>query len=132
MFKNDGGAGNCSTTGATITNSGLINGANSKLVCALVSVPATGAGAVAGTTNITFRAQSVSSGAFDTKVDAVTVNAIHNVTLTPNNAGQAFPGNFVVYTHTITNNGNTTETISFPAGTFLVDSRDGHARGGGR
>ena len=122
LFKNDGGAGNCSTTGATITNSGIINAANSKLICAEVSVPATGAGAVAGTSNITFRAQSAGTGAFDTKVDAVTVNAIRNVVLAPNNAGQAFPGNFVVYTHTITNNGNVTETISFPAGTFLTDS----------
>ncbi len=121
-FKADGGAGNCSTTGATITNSGIINAANSRLICAEVSVPATGAGAVAGTTNITFRAQSSASGAFDTKVDAVTVNTIHNVVLTPNNTGQAFPGNFVVYTHSITNNGNVTETISFPAGTFLTDS----------
>jgi trimeric autotransporter adhesin len=92
------------------------------LICAVVNVPATGAGAVAGTTNITFKAQSSASLALDTKVDAVTVNAIHNVVLTPNNAGQAFPGNFVVYTHTIINNGNTTETISFPAGTFLTDS----------
>ena len=122
LFKNDGGAGNCSTTGATITNSGIINAANSKLVCALVSVPVTGAGAVPGTTNLTFRALSAASGAVDTKVDAVTVNTIHNVVLTPNNAGQAFPGNFVVYTHTITNNGNTTEAITFPAGTFLTDS----------
>jgi trimeric autotransporter adhesin len=121
-FKADGGAGNCSTTGSTITNSGIINAANSRLVCAVVTVPATGAGAAAGTTNITFRAQSAASGAFDTKVDAVTVNTIHNVVLTPNNTGQAFPGNFVVYTHTIANNGNVTETISFPAGTFLVDS----------
>jgi trimeric autotransporter adhesin len=121
-FKADGGAGNCSTTGATITNSGIINAANSRLICAVVAVPASGAGAVAGTTNITFRAQSSASGAFDTKVDAVTVNTIHNVVLTPNNTGQAFPGNFVVYTHSITNNGNVTETISFPAGTFLTDS----------
>jgi trimeric autotransporter adhesin len=122
VFKNDGGAGNCSTTGATITNSGIVNAANSKLVCAVVTVPSTGAGAVAGTTNLTFRAQSSATGAFDTKVDAVTVNTIHNVVLTPNNVGQAFPGNFVVYTHTIANNGNVTETISFPAGTFLTDS----------
>ena len=122
LFKNDGGAGNCSTTGSTVTNSGIINAANSKLICAVVSVPATGAGAAAGTTNLTFRALSAATGAVDTKVDAVTVNVIRNVVLTPNNAGQAFPGNFVVYTHTITNNGNTTETISFPAGTFLTDS----------
>ena len=121
LFKNDGGAGTCATTGATITNSGIINAANSKLVCAVVSVPSTGAGAVAGTTNITFRAQSAATGALDTKVDAVTVNAIHNVVLTPNNTGQAFPGNFVVYTHTLTNNGNVTETMTFP-GSFVADS----------
>ena len=122
-FKADGGAGNCSTTGATITNSGSLNAASSRLVCAVVTVPATGAGAAAGTTNITFRALSAVSGAVDTKVDAVTVNTIRNVVLTPNNTGQAFPGNFVVYTHTITNNGNVAETISFPAGTFLTDSQ---------
>ena len=121
-FKADGGAGNCSTTGATITNSGIINAANSRLICAVVTVSASGAGAAAGTSNITFRAQSSASGAFDTKIDAVTVNTIHNVVLTPNNTGQAFPGNFAVYTHTISNNGNVAETISFPAGTFLVDS----------
>ena len=121
VFKADGGANNCSTTGATISNTGTINSLNAKLVCAVVSVPATGAGAVAVTTNLTFRSLSASSGASDTKVDAVTVNAIHNVVLTPNNAGQAFPGNFVVYTHTITNNGNTPETITFP-GAFLTDS----------
>ena len=122
VFKLDGGAGTCATTGATITNSGTLNNGTSKLVCAVVTVPASGAGAVAGTTNLTFRAVSPSTAAVDTKVDAVTINTIHNVVLTPNNAGQAFPGNFVVYTHTIINNGNTTETISFPAGTFLVDS----------
>ena len=121
-FKADGGVGNCSTTGATITNSGSLNAASSRLVCAVVTVPATGAGAAAGTTNITFRALSAVSGAVDTKVDAVTVNTIHNVVLTPNNTGQAFPGNFVVYTHTITNNGNVTEDITFLAG-FLTDSQ---------
>ena len=121
VFRTDGGAGNCSTTGATITNSGTINAANSLLICAVVSVPASGAGAVAGTTSITFRGQSGASGAFDTKVDAVTVNAIHSIILTPNNTGQAFPGNFVVYTHTLTNAGNETEGITF-VGAFLADS----------
>ena len=121
-FKADGGASNCSTTGASITNSGIINAFNQRLVCAVVTVPATGTGAAAGTTNITFRALSAASGAADTKVDAVTVNTIHNVVLTPNNSGQAFPGNFVVYTHTITNNGNVAEDITFPAG-FLTDSQ---------
>ncbi len=120
-FKADGGAGNCSTTGATITNSGTINAATSLLVCAVVSVPASGAGAAAGTTSVTFRGLSAASLAVDTKVDAVTVNAVEGSVLTPNNTGQAFPGNFVVYSHTLANSGNQTETYTFAAG-FLTDS----------
>lgn len=121
VFKADGGAGNCSTTGATVTNSGTINAANSRLICAVVSVPASGAGALAGTSSIGFRVQSAASGAFDTKVDAVTVNAVDLIVLTPNNTGQAFPGNFVVYTRTLTNAGNKTEDVTF-VGAFLADS----------
>jgi trimeric autotransporter adhesin len=41
--------------------------------------------------------------------------------LAPNNTGQAFPGNFVVYSHTLTNAANATEIYTFPA-TFLTDS----------
>ena len=121
VFKADGGAGNCSTTGATVTNSGTVNAANSLLICAIVSVPTSGAGAAFGTSNVSFRAQSAASGAFDTKVDAVTVNKVDLVVLTPNNTGQAFPGNFAVYTHTLTNAGNATEAITFVGG-FLTDS----------
>lgn len=121
LFKNDGGANNCSTTGATLTNTGVISPSANKLICMVVAVPATGAGALAATTKISFKALSAASGAQDTKTDAVTVNTKRNVTLTPNNAGQAFPSGSVVYTHTISNAGNVDETITFP-GIFMTES----------
>jgi uncharacterized repeat protein (TIGR01451 family) len=69
----------------------------------------------------------------DLKRDQVTVNAVHSVTLTPNNTQQTFPGGSVTYTHVLTNVGNvaySTATLPTPnpitfAGTFLTDSRSG-------
>lgn len=110
-FRNDGGVGDCSTTGATITNTGTINAGASKLVCAVVSVPTTQVPITASP--IYFRALSPVTGVVDTKLDAVTVNTFRNIQMTSDNTGQVFPGGTVVYTHIITNNGNVTEgTVS--------------------
>jgi uncharacterized repeat protein (TIGR01451 family) len=95
-----------------ISNTGSVNGGTAKLVCALIGIPANaGAGAQA----IFFQAKSPTSGALDVKHDQVTVNTIHNVTLTPNGSNQIFPGGSVVYTHILTNNGNVAEPITFTA-----------------
>ncbi len=116
-FKADGGAGNCSTTGATITNTGTVNAGASATVCAVVSVPA---GFAAGTSDLYFRALSPATGAQDTIHDAVNVNAVRSLTYTPNNTGQVFPAGSVVYSHTLTNTGNvlegngTVSTITLP------------------
>jgi uncharacterized repeat protein (TIGR01451 family) len=116
-FKADGGAGNCSTTGATITNTGTVNAGSSAAVCAVVSVPA---GYAAGTPDLYFRILSPATGAQDTIHDAVTVNALRSLTFTPNNTGQTYPGGAVVYSHTLTNTGNVVEgngsvsTITLP------------------
>ncbi len=97
--------------GAVITNTGTINSVGTKLVCAVVSVPPLSAvNTLPGTTSISFRALSPVSGAVDTLTDAVTVNAVHSLNLTPNNIGQAPPGGSVVYSHTLRNSGNVTET----------------------
>ncbi|MDR3454542.1 MAG: hypothetical protein P4L96_17375 [Rhodoferax sp.] len=117
-FKADGGSGNCSTTGATITNTGTVAAGGNATVCAVVSVPA---GFAAGTSDLYFRAQSPATGAQDTIHDAVTVNAVRSLTYTPNGTGQVFPGGSVVYSHILTNTGNVVEgngtasTITLPA-----------------
>ena len=123
-FFNDGGAGTCTSLGTALTNSGPIAAGANKLVCAVVTVPATSSGnAPAGTSNFTFLAQSpVSPSSTDTIVDAVTVAAIHNVSLTPNGAQQTFAGGAVTYTHVLKNSGSGAETVTFPSG-FLTDSQ---------
>lgn len=110
-FRASNGA-DCSAAnlGSVISNTGVVNGTTAKLVCAVVSVPANYA---AGAQAIYFQSKSPTSGALDQIHDQVTVNTIHNVTLTPNGSGQVFPGGSVVYTHNLTNNGNVSEAITF-------------------
>ncbi len=126
VFRADGGANDCSTVGASLTNTGTINAGTARLVCAEVTVPITTSGQAAPATyNLDFTATSaLNGGVSDAKRDAVTVNAVNSVTLTPNNTQQTFPGGSVTYTHVLRNLGNVSETISFAAG-FLTDSRAG-------
>lgn len=98
--------------GTVISNTGVVNGGTAKLVCAVISVPNNYA---AGAQAVYFQAKSPTSGALDQIHDQVTVNTIHNVTLTPNGSNQIFPGGSVVYTHNLTNNGNVSEAITFTA-----------------
>lgn len=102
----DGGVGNCSTLGAVFTNTGMLAPAANQLVCAVVTTIPT---ATPGANPITFTVLSPSSGASDTKAEVVTVNTVRSITLTPPNAGQVFPGGSIVYSHTLTNNGNVIE-----------------------
>jgi len=123
-FYNDGGAANCTTLGSALTNSGTLAAGTNKLICAVVSVPSTSSGnATAGTNNFTFRAQSpVTSTSTDSIIDAVTVLALHSVTITPNGTQTTFAGGAVIYTHVLRNTGNATETVTFATG-FLTDSQ---------
>lgn len=108
-FRADGGAGDCSTVGATITNTGVVNAAATATVCAVVGIPANAAAAPSPGTSIYFRAISPTTGVLDRKHDAVIVNTVRSLTFSPNNSGQVFAGGTVVYSHTITNTGNVTE-----------------------
>ena len=96
-------------TGSVVTNTGLVAGGTSKLIYADVTVPAGQAAIVSSGQSIIFRITSPSTGATDFKTDAVIINTVRNITLTPNNSGQVFPGGSVIYTHTITNEGNVVE-----------------------
>ena len=128
-FRADGGAGNCTTVGASLTSTGTINAGANRLLCAEVTVPVTTSGnAAPGNYDLDFTATSALNGAVaDAKRDRVTVNAVNSVTLTPNNTQQTFPGGSVTYTHVLTNLGNVAYTV--PAnpitfvGTFLANSR---------
>lgn len=133
-FKDDGGAANCSTTtGGALTSTGAtpVPAGGSKLICAEVVVPSTNT--ASGSTSATAAAVGnyvlsfTSTNQADTSVtdsirDQVTVQPLHSVTLTPIGAQSTVPGGSVTYTHSLTNNGNATEAITFPAG-FLVDSQ---------
>jgi uncharacterized repeat protein (TIGR01451 family) len=117
-FKADGGAGDCTTSGAVISNTGVINAGTNATVCAIVSIPSN---TMAVTQEIDFQALSPSSGANDPIRCAVDVNVIRAITVTNNQTGQVFPGGTVVYQMTVTNNGNVLEgsvpTSGVPNGT---------------
>ena len=110
--------------GAVISNTGVIAAGGSTQVFADVTLPA---GYAAGAVDLYFRSVSPTSGASDRLHAAVSVNTIRAITLTPNNSGQIYAGGSLVYSHIITNTGNTLEgdgTASTVALT-LADSTTG-------
>jgi len=108
------GDGSCSSTGAVISNTGVVNGGATASVCALVSLPAN---ASAGERDLYFRALSPTSGAADILHSGVLVNTIRAFSVTNNQSGQVFPGGTVVYPMTVTNNGNVSEGTLATGGT---------------
>ena len=93
-------------TQTIITETGMVAPGGSVHVYSEIYTPTN---APAGTYHIYYRVMSPTTGAFDIKHDAVTINTVRNISVVPNNSGQIFPGGSVVYTHTITNNGNVYE-----------------------
>ena len=71
-----------------------------------LTVPSTNA---PGTNHIYFRVLSPTTGASDRLHDAVSVNTVRSLTITPNNNGQISAGGSVVYSHVVQNNGNVLE-----------------------
>ena len=95
--------------GTVITNTGVVAGNSNKQIFADVTIPAGQPAIATPGQSIAFTVTSPSTGATDLKTDAVIINTVRSVVLTPNNIGQVFPGGSVVYTHTITNEGNVVE-----------------------
>jgi trimeric autotransporter adhesin len=108
-FRADGGAGDCSSLGSSITNTGTVLPATFYTACAVVSVPANAPAMPAPGANVYFRVQSPTTGAIDRKWDAVIINTLRSIGISPNNSGQVYPGGSVVQAHTIVNNGNVVE-----------------------
>jgi uncharacterized repeat protein (TIGR01451 family) len=89
-----------------ITSTGSIPAGGNRLVYADVSVPA---GFPGGDVELYFRAHSPVTTAEDVIHDQVGVTVLRGLALTPNNTAQVLPGGFVVYTHTLANNGTQLE-----------------------
>jgi trimeric autotransporter adhesin len=108
-FFADASAGACTALGAPATNTGVLAAGATGNFCAVITPPANQA---PGTTNVYFQAQSPSSGTRDVKLDAVTVQTVNALTLTPNNNGQVYPTGSVVYAHSLQNAGNVAQTVT--------------------
>lgn len=93
------------TNGAVIANTGVINSGANRTVYADVTPGATSV----GTHDVYFRVISPSTGTLDRVRDAVTVNTVRSMTVTPSNTGQVTSGGVTVFSHTITNTGNVLE-----------------------
>jgi trimeric autotransporter adhesin len=95
-------------SGTVLTNSGLVAGGASRVIYADIAVPAGQAALPAGQ-SLYFRILSPTTSATDRIHDAVIVQTVRSVQITPNNSGQVYPGGSVVYAHTISNAGNVAE-----------------------
>jgi len=91
---------------AVITSTGPVAAGGNALVYADVDVPT---GFASGDVELYFRAHSAVTNAQDIIHDQTGVTVLRDVSLTPNNTAQVLPGGFVVYTHTLSNNGNVLE-----------------------
>ena len=111
--------GLCSANGRQITNTGSIGPVgsvtppNSVNVCAVVTTPA---GSAAGTYDVYLRAVSPNTGAVSTLRNAITINAVPGLSLSPSGTGQVVAGGSLVYPHILTNTG----TVSCSAPGFTI------------
>jgi trimeric autotransporter adhesin len=112
-------------TGAIVTTSGTVNAGANKLIYADVTVAANYPATVAPGQVIYFRSLSPTTGAVDRITDAVVVNTIRNLQITPDHTGQVFAGSSVVYTHLLTNNGNVTENSGSAVALSLTTTAPG-------
>jgi len=110
--------------GGVVTNSGVVAPGGTKKVFADLTLPA---GAAPGTQAVYVRALSPTTGAGDRIHDAVTVSTVRRLSLTPNGSGQIYAGGSLVYTHTVTNEGNVLEGdgAASQVGLALANSGDG-------
>jgi uncharacterized repeat protein (TIGR01451 family) len=92
-----------------VTDTGNLAAGATKTITAEVTIPANQAPIAAPGLSVFFRALSPTSGASDRKRDAVIVNTVRDLAITPNGSNQTFPNGSVVYTHTVRNNGNVAE-----------------------
>ena len=94
------------TSEAVVAATGVLIAGTNKTIYADVSIPSTNA---PGTNHIYFRALSPTTGASDRLHDAVSVNTVRTLTISPNNNGQISAAGSVVFSHVVNNSGNVLE-----------------------
>lgn len=92
--------------GNAVTNTGNIPAGTEASLTVVITPPA---GTAAIAYPIDFTIASPVSALTDTMRNQVTVTEVRQLSLVPNRTGQVAPGGTIVYSHTLTNNGNTTE-----------------------
>ncbi|MDQ3813340.1 MAG: hypothetical protein M3347_05255, partial [Armatimonadota bacterium] len=96
------------TTGQVITNTGSIPAGGTVNVVAEVTLPANAT--PSQSTDLIFVVTSPTTGATDSLRDRLNIATVRDLDIVPpSQNSQAFPGNFALYTHTITNKGNVVE-----------------------
>ena len=99
-----------SPTPAPVTNTGLVNPGQTKCFIAAVQVPA---GEAPGANPVSFTATSTTVPTVtDTITTTVTVNTIAQITLDPDRSGTVTSPGVIQYTHTLTNNSNTSASCT--------------------
>lgn len=98
--------------GAPITNTALLNTTDIVQLVAVVTVPANAAPVL--NAPITFIATSNSnpSGATDSIVNTLTINAVNALVLSPDRSSNIPSPGTVVYAHTLSNNGNSSASVT--------------------
>jgi len=92
--------------GNAVTNTGSIPKNTEASLTVVITPPA---GTLVDDYPIDFTIASPVSGLTDTMRNQVTVTEVRQLSLVPNRTGQVAPSGTIVYSHTLTNNGNTTE-----------------------
>ncbi len=120
--------------GAPITSTAVLSPNQILQLVAVVTVPANAAPASAAPISFTTTSNSNPTST-DTIVNTLTINAINSLLFTPDrNSSITSPGT-VVYLHTLTNNGNSSATISLTPGagnagfTYLIYRDNGTTPG---
>jgi trimeric autotransporter adhesin len=96
-------------SGSPIANTGPINAGSYVQIVAVVTVPANAAPQTGSATTrpINFTATSTSNAATTaTQTNSLTINAVNAITFASNGFGSVTSPGTVLYTHTVTNNGN--------------------------
>lgn len=100
---------NCTAPAGILTNTGNILAGGHVTVCAVVTIPDNQQPVVSPGQSIVFKVTSSATTATDYKQDAVIVNTVRQISLTPNNGAQIYAGGTVYYKHILQNKGNVNE-----------------------